>query len=237
MTRWTGLEKIFFGAFLFWSAAGLVFTLGGIYPETVALWPGPGLLRNFVLLCLRTGDPLLILLAFANTHLHAARQWTPPVARRWALIVVAAAFAVETVGVWTGFPFGAYRYSDHFGPMLGVIPFTIPLAWHVVVTDGFFLVQSFVPRAARLVTALLTGLICAAYDFVLEPFATEVKHYWTWAGGHIPLRNYAAWFLLSALLTFLFAPARERVIRDMRPALLLAVTLLIFLAGSWRGGR
>ncbi len=237
MTRWTGLEKIFFGVFLFWSAAGLIFTLGGIYPETVALWPVPAMLRNFVLLCLRTGDPLLILLAFANTHLHAARQWTPPVARRWFLIVVPAAFVVETIGVWTGFPFGSYRYSDRFGPMLGVVPLTIPLAWHVVVTNGLFLARDLAPRAPRPATALLTGLFCAGYDFVLEPFATEVKHYWTWAGGRIPLQNYAAWFVLSALLTFLFAPARGRINRDVRPAVLLAVTLLIFLAGSWRGGR
>jgi uncharacterized membrane protein len=232
--RWTRLEKALLAAFLFWSACGLIFTLGKISPAGIVTWPVPGLLREFVALCVQIGDPVLILLAFANTHLHAARQWSPAVARRWGLLVLVAALLVETVGVRTGFPFGAYTYTDRFGPMLGVVPFAIPLAWHVVVTNALFLARRYAPRASPVVQALITGAICTAYDAVLEPFATAAKHYWNWTGGRVPVQNYVAWFVISALLAGFLAPrpAKINVPVDPRPAMLLAVMLLIFIAGS-----
>ena len=36
--HWTRLEKIVLGAFLFWFACGLIFTLGRIGPGTVEAW-------------------------------------------------------------------------------------------------------------------------------------------------------------------------------------------------------
>src|SRR3982751_3694029 len=38
-------------------------------------------------------------------------------------------FAVEAVGVATGFPFGTYDYSGQLGPKLLGVPLIIPLAW------------------------------------------------------------------------------------------------------------
>jgi len=227
-------EKIACAAFLVWSAAGLIFTLGRISPDTIAHWPVPAGLSRFVDLCLQTGDPILILLAAINTHLHAARQWSAGIARRWGMIVLVCAFAFETFGTITGFPFGAYHYTDRFGPMLGVVPLTIPFAWHVVVTNALFIVRAVAPYASRLAEAALAGLLCTLYDFVLEPFATTVKQYWIWTEGTIPPLNYVAWFVLSALLVRLFAPTlSSRVRLDPRPALILCVTILIFLAGEF----
>jgi putative membrane protein len=231
---WNLVEKIAFAAFLIWTAAGLIFTLGRISPDTVAHWPIPDALGRFVNLCLRTGDPILILLAFANTHFHAARQWTPAIARRWGLIVLVCAFGIETFGAITGFPFGEYHYTDRFGPMLGVVPLTIPLAWHVVVTNALFVIRAAAPHASRLAEAALAGLLCTLYDSVLEPFATTVKHYWIWTGGTIPPLNYLAWFILSALLVRLFAPTLSSRFRlDPRPASILCLTILIFIAGEF----
>ena len=230
---WNPVEKISFAAFVIWSAAGLIFTIGRISPDTIAHWPVPGWLGQFVDLCLRTGDPILILLAFANTHLHAARQWSAAIARRWGLIVLVCAFGIETFGARTGFPFGAYHYTDRFGPMLGLVPLTIPLAWHVVVTNSLFIVRTAAPHASRLAEAALAGLLCTLYDFILEPFATTVKHYWIWTDGTIPPLNYMAWFILSALLVRLFAPTlSSRFRRDPRPAFILGLTILIFVAGT-----
>lgn len=232
--RWNFNEKIALAAFLVWSAAGLIFTLGRISPDMIAHWPIPGRLVRFVDLCLQNGDTILILLAFINTHLHAARQWTPAIARRWGLIVLVCAFGIETFGAMTGFPFGAYRYTDGFGPMLGVVPLTIPLAWHVVVTNALFVVRAVAPHASLLTEAALAGVLCTIYDFVLEPFATTVKHYWIWTGGTIPPLNYVAWFVLSGMLVRLFAPTlSSRFHLDLRPALILCVTILIFLAGEF----
>jgi putative membrane protein len=234
MRAWNRFEKIIFGAFLLWSAAGLIFTVLHITAANISSGALPGWLADFIRFCLQTGDPILILLAFANTHLHAARQWTPPVARRWALLICVSAFGVETLGAWLGFPFGAYHYTDRFGPSLGIVPLTIPLAWHVVVTNALFVVRLVMPYGSRLAEAALAGLFCTLYDFILEPFATSVKGYWIWSGGSIPLQNYVAWFVVSGVLVWFFAPtSATRFRHDPRPSLVLCITLLIFLAGRW----
>jgi putative membrane protein len=231
---WNGLEKICFAAFVFWTAAGLVFTIGRISPEMISHWPVPGWLSQFVDFCLSTGDPILILLAFINTHLQAVRQWSAGIARRWAMIILVCAFGIETFGTVTSFPFGDYHYTDNFGPMLGVVPLTIPLAWHVVVTNALFVVRAVAPYISRWGEATLAGMLCTLYDFILEPFATTLKHYWIWKDGTIPPLNYIAWFVLSALLVRLFAPTLSNRFRtDPRPALILGLTILIFLAGEF----
>jgi putative membrane protein len=232
--RWTTVEKIALGAFGFWFACGLIFTLGHIGPATVAAWPIPGGLHAFVALCLSTGDPILILLAFANTHLLAARQWGGSTARRWALVIILLSLLIETCGALTGFPFGSYAYTDKFGPVIGVVPMTIPLAWHVVLTNALFVVRAILPHLPRWGEAAAVGLIATLYDMILEPFATRVKDYWQWHGGAVPVQNYAAWFVIGTLLVFAFAPTSgNRPGRDPRPALILGATVVLFLAGIW----
>ena len=58
MKTWNHLEKFLFGAFLFWSAAGLIFTVLQISPASIARWPLPEWLGDFIRLCLQTGDPV-----------------------------------------------------------------------------------------------------------------------------------------------------------------------------------
>jgi putative membrane protein len=233
-TGWNAVETIALAAFLIWSAAGLIFTRAHITPEVIAHWTVPDWLSQFVTICLQTGDPILILLAFINTHLHAVRQWSASIARRWGAIVLIFAFGIETIGTITSLPFGDYHYTDTFGPMLGVVPLTIPLAWHVVVTNVLFVLRAVAPHLSQLLEAVLTGLLCTLYDSVLEPFATIVKHYWIWAEGSIPPLNYVAWFLLSGLLVRLCAPTISSQYRlDPRPVLILGITVLIFLAGEF----
>jgi uncharacterized membrane protein len=237
---WTFNEGVIFGAFLVWSAAGLVFTFARITPATIGTWHLPSSLENFIDLCDYCGDPVLIILAFFNTHLHASRQWTAGVARRWAFIILPCAYLIETVGTNTSLPFGDYHYTDRFGPTLWpgstllTVPLTIPLAWHVIITNALFIVRVFAPHITGLAEALIVGAACTAYDFILEPFATTVKGYWIWSEGSVPLLNYIAWFVLSTLLVDFFAPTLSTKFRyDVRPFLILACTILIFLAGEF----
>ena len=237
---WTLTECLFFGAFLFWSAAGLIFTFGRLTPVYFTKFHLPPELESFIDLCIQNGDPILIILAFFNTHFHAARQWTPGVARRWMFIILVCAYLIETVGTITSIPFGDYRYTDKFGPTLWpgstllTVPITIPLAWHVIITNALFIVRAVAPHLSRLAEALAAAAICTAYDFILEPFATKVKGYWIWNGGSVPILNYISWFVLSALLIRLFAPTfSTRFRHDPRPWIVLACTVLIFLAGEF----
>lgn len=234
MKRWNLLEKIVLGAFLFWFACGLIFIAGRIGPATVAAWPLPDWLRAFIALCLHTGDPILILLAFANTHLAAARQWGATAARRWALLVLVLSLAVETLGAMTGFPFGAYAYTDRFGPVVGVVPLAIPLAWQVVLTNALFLVRACAPHLPSWGEAAAVGLVATLYDAVLEPFATTLKGYWHWRDDSVPPQNYVAWFVVSTLLVRAFAPTHTGMKgRDPRPAIILGATILLFMAGTF----
>ena len=232
MKKWSHLEKDLFIAFLLWCMAGLTFLLLHISKGTIVAWSLPGWLKAFITFCLDTGDPILIILAFANTHLHAAQQWTPHFARRWGLIILICSFGVETLGAATGFPFGTYRYTHNFGPLLGLVPATIPLAWYVVVTNALFIVRRAIPHTSRWIEAGAAAFLCTLYDFILEPFATTVKRYWLWDHGAITAQNYVAWFILSGLLVGFFAPtASTRFPRDLRPVAILCLTLLIFLIG------
>ena len=46
------------------------------------------------------------------------------------LALAAIAYAIETVGVVTGFPYGDFRYSDVLGPkVLGVVPYLLPVTY------------------------------------------------------------------------------------------------------------
>ncbi len=230
---WNLVDYLALLAFLIWCAAGLTFEVQHITPGTIDHWPIADVLKQFVSGCLDHGDEILILLAFINTHLHAARQWTAGVARQWAVLILLCSFIIETVGTKTSLPFGDYTYTDNFGPRLWLVPLTIPFAWHIVVTNALFVVRAIAPYLSKLVEALLVGGICTIYDVILEPFATVVKHYWNWAGGTIPHLNYVAWFVLSTALVYLFAPTLSSTYRrDPRPFLVLAFTVLIFVAGK-----
>jgi len=233
--RWNFAEMMAFLAFLVWTTLGLIFTLKHITPGTIAHWHISPELARFIEFCLENGDPILILLACSSTHLHAVRQWSAGIARRWGLTILVCAYGIEALGAHTGFPFGDYHYTDSFGPMVYGVPLTIPLAWHVVVTNALFVVRAVVPHASRVTEAIVAGIICTLYDFVLEPFATTVKHYWVWTDKEIPPLNYVAWFILSAMLIGIFAPTvstRHRF--DPRPFLILLLTVLIFFAGEFK---
>jgi uncharacterized membrane protein len=230
---WNFVDYLAVFAFLIWCGAGLTFEILHITPETIAHWQISPQLRQFVAGCLHYGDEILILLAFINTHLHAARQWTAGIARKWAVIIVLCAYAIEAIGTKTSLPFGEYHYTGNFGPMIWLVPLTIPFAWHIVVTNALFIVRAILPHVSEVVEAALVGMICTTYDCILEPFATTTKHYWEWAGGTIPQLNYIAWFVLSAALVYFFAPTLSgQYRRDPRPFVILVLTVAIFIAGK-----
>lgn len=74
-------------------------------------------------------------------------------------------FAVEAIGVATGFPFGTYDYSGQLGPKLLGVPLIIPLAWTWMAWPAWLAAQR-LPSWARIPVAAL-GL--AAWDLFLDP--------------------------------------------------------------------
>ena len=119
----------------------------------------------------------------------------------WLAGTYAFTFAAEAAGVATGAVFGQYGYGPALGWAWRGVPLVIAFNWATVVNGSVWLAGRLVPagRGAgrRGAIILLAGGAATAFDFLMEPVAVRLD-YWRWAGGAIPLRNYAAWFALAA---------------------------------------
>ena len=124
----------------------------------------------------------------------------------WMALVYLVTFLLEAVGTATGRVFGPYRYGPVLGPMLFDVPIIIGYNWMIIVMglsatifsslERFTLTRKMAFPVQALTGALLVGLGCTLFDYVMEPVAVAFN-YWRWAGGEIPLQNYLAWFFIA----------------------------------------
>ncbi|HEV2660257.1 MAG TPA: carotenoid biosynthesis protein [Ktedonobacteraceae bacterium] len=162
------------------------------------------------------------------------------------LLIIVLSYLVEAVGVNTGFPFGAYLYTDTLWPRLpGGVPLAVMFAWLLIVLGAYKWVRAIGSRLGR---ALLGAILGTLLDLAIEPVAAHVVHYWQWlAPGPlnyygVPLANFVAWliviFLLLLLVEAIFLrdekayskvnPHRtERLARSI-PRILFAASLFMF---------
>lgn len=138
-------------------------------------------------------------------------------------LVVLGGFAVEALGVATGFPFGAYSYSGALGPRLLGVPVVIPLAWAWMAYPAWLAAGRL--TANRLVRVPLAAIGLAAWDLFLDP-QMVAEHYWTWQNPHpalpgvpgVPVGNYLGW-LAVALVLMAAVSFVDKPIADDRPLL------------------
>jgi bisanhydrobacterioruberin hydratase len=120
-------------------------------------------------------------------------------------------FAVEIVGSNTGFPFGAYGYTDALRPRVFGAPLVIGVAWMVLAAQSWSLVAPL--RLTRPLAVLVAAVLTTAVDFVIDPLAAGPLGYWRWerAGVYygIPATNFAGWLLTSLAALRLFSPRIE----------------------------
>jgi len=122
-------------------------------------------------------------------------QWTT--VALWALPTYVVTFGLEALGVATGMVFGAYHYSEVLGALVIGVPPVIGANWVLVVWGAHAALVTLAPRLPEALRVVAVGLVCVAFDLVLEPVAIGLG-YWVWAGGHVPLQNYLAWGLIAA---------------------------------------
>jgi len=225
--------RIIWIIFLIWTTVGLGFIglkMDDAWLAGRAIDEG---LKVFLRGCLGWGDFVFNVLAVLNIYYAAVERLGLARARRAALLIIPLAAVLEFVGTKTGIPFGAYYYSDAFGPRIfGVLPVAIPLAWFTVVVGGYLALSQFLPKLSRMHLSLLTGVLALFIDWVMEPFAYGVRFYWVWESGFVPWQNYLTWFAASAALariTPLHAPSREKA--DIRPPGVLAAMVMMFVVG------
>jgi putative membrane protein len=132
-------------------------------------------------------------------------------------IVSLLSYFAEFIGSKTGFPFGAYHYTDVLQPQLGGVPLLIPLAWMMMLPPAWAIARLITNhQSTKLPTyqftilySLISALAFTAWDLFLDPQMVGWG-FWEWEilGQYfgIPLINYFGWLLVSALLTLAVNP-------------------------------
>lgn len=148
------------------------------------------------------------------------------IASIWILVL---SWFVEHVGATTGFPFGAYTYTDVLQPqILGVVPLAIPFAWLLIVPAAVAVGELILARngertlndrRVRISKVLMAAAFALLLDVTIEPFAVNINQYWVWneasSGDYygIPFSNFVAWFFTSLLLSWVLLLYRARAVR------------------------
>jgi uncharacterized membrane protein len=194
-------------------AAAVLFALGGLlvalpHPE---LWAGSASAAEVFRFGMLYAGSLHIVLGTAAVFAFgvAVLGW-----RRTLVFFVAAcsiSLGSELVGTGTGWPFGAYEYTEGLGPkILGRVPFSIPLSWFYVGLTCYLLARlvtgtlSAAPRAWWSVA--LGAWFLVVWDLVLHPAMAHESpplQFWVWhqTGPYfgMPIQNFVGWTATALL--------------------------------------
>lgn len=112
----------------------------------------------------------------------------------------------ELIGTNTGFPFGAYGYTNRLGPkILGDVPWFIPFSWYALSILCYDLARRLaIGRVGRI---LAVAVFMILWDVSLDPAMNQgggTFVFWAYPDGGayfgMPLSNWAGWFVTSALI-------------------------------------
>ena len=118
------------------------------------------------------------------------------------LLVFWLGFIVEWIGVHKGWLFGNYTYGQTLGVKLADIPLMIGVNWFLLIYATGVTMQRSRLKSAFFRIIAGAGLL-VLLDVLIEPVAIKFN-YWHWDAGGIMLKNYACWFLVSAVMLYVF---------------------------------
>lgn len=158
---------------------------------------------------LRWGVLITVALLSSAVLAILARAWGARRTLAVAAVILPTSWLIEYVGSTTGFPFGAYSYTDLLIPQLGHVPLIIPLAWLMMLPPAWAVATAITRRQNEVAFVLVSALAFTAWDLFLDPQMVGWG-YWVWErpGGYfgIPWINFAGWIASAALLTALARP-------------------------------
>ena len=177
------------------------------------------------------GVTLGVLLQATAVFISLVYAWGLSRAFWTATVVLVLAWSSEALGVATGWPFGAYTYTDQLQPQLAGVPLLIPLAWLMMLPPAWAIAVHITGARHGLAFVGLSAAAFTAWDLFLDP-QMVAWGLWQWAspGGYfgIPWLNYAGWLLVSALITMVARPPTGPV----RPLILVyTLTWLLEMSG------
>jgi putative membrane protein len=156
-------------------------------------------------------DHLTVLIVVALAATCVVHAWVTRGMRVAGLLLAGTAlpgYAVEVLGVHTGFPFGTYAYSDALGSRIWGVPPVIGLAWTMLAWPAALAARRLVSgSAARVVVG---GWALASADLFLDP-QQVASGQWTWRfpAPHlpgvpdVPLTNYLGWLGVALVISAL----------------------------------
>lgn len=152
-----------------------------LFPFMILLTPYTLLLSGIIVLLKLNGN--------SNVNLFA-----------WCTVTFLVTYITEVIGVKTGLIFGEYQYGEVLGFKLLEVPLIIGFNWVFVILGLINLVDD--SKLHFIAKAFIVALGAVFFDYFLEPIAINFG-YWSWTNIDVPIRNYAAWFLLAFIFTFL----------------------------------
>lgn len=149
----------------------------------------------------------LTLLASITVLLAFHPKWEKRHVLVFALIALLG-FLIEVAGVATGIVFGEYQYHYALGFKIFGTPPIIGINWLMLIyaVYGIFEFQQ-LPAWLKIFGG---ASLMVAYDIILEPVAIALNM-WSWGGSEIPIQNYVAWFVISAVFLSIMYLTRIRV--------------------------
>jgi uncharacterized membrane protein len=109
----------------------------------------------------------------------------------------------EVVGLFTGFPFGRYEYTNWWWPTIALseghfFPILLPFAWLMIVGGSYLASRNFLDKNWSVLSSALTATMI---DAPMELAMTRIFGYWTWKDkGPVfgaPTQNSIGWFAVS----------------------------------------
>lgn len=142
--------------------------------------------------------------SISHACVHLSIRW----GAGFAGIAIGFGFAVEALGVNTGWPFSQYSYSPALGTAVLGVPVIVPLAWAMAAYPALLIARRLGTGAG---VVAIGAFALAAWDLFLDPQMTGAG-YWTWSEpspslpgvAGVPLINSLGWLVACALLMALF---------------------------------
>jgi uncharacterized membrane protein len=163
-------------------------------------------------------------------------------------ICIVTTFAIENLGVATGFPFGHYHFEVGADlPHVGTIPLIVGPLWFGMGYFSWRLASILFDGADRrldrnfnvIALPIVAAFVATQWDMVMEPAAATIGKAWIWHDGGaifgVPLSNYFGWLLTAWLFFQMFAfylrRRRGPWMQDNQTALN-AIAILFYLSGG-----
>lgn len=160
---------------------------------------------------------------------------------------IAIAFAMENLGLATGFPFGSYHFEVGADlPQVGLAPIIVGPLWFGAGYFSWVVAAVLLDGADRrldrpfnmIALPLVAAFVMTQWDLVMDAPNATIAKAWIWHDGGglfgVPLSNYLGWLLTSWLifLAFAFNLRRRGRPADARASIKLKAIAILFYLGT-----